>query len=363
MELPSKEILFASTIFDSTIMQNRVWFQRLDSMGNHINSVYFNRLANWSEFYGRLYPDRYAPNFALLSTIEFNHYSPILESHNILRGITPAGGVRWMYVHPEHTGMPNDVIRTLDSGFVVGTSKGYSSSPYSAYYTPYMYKLNKSLQVEWTWEDTTGQGATYDSKIERVFEQPDSSMVAIGVNYMEMDTNSIRNINLCGIYKIAHDGSDLWRRYVYLLDHHAADNLVKDARQTSDGGFIICGETGGGLFHYEPQRGWLLKVDSMGCLTAGCHLLAAQARATASARVEIYPNPVQAEGRVFVALPQVASGVLVLYDAQGRALWRQHFEQIQEATFVFDMSPYAAGLYVVSLEVEGKKPESYKLVK
>jgi hypothetical protein len=363
MEIPDGNILFASTIFDSILIRDYIWYQRLDSLGNNISSTYYNNSNSWGEYYGKFYKDKYNPNLYLLSSIESNHYTSFrpLQSHNILRSIVPSGGLVWTYVHPEYCGTPNDVIRTLDTGYVIATSKVYNINPSTPVFSPYLYKLDKNRQLIWSRELPGYRPSTY-SGIERVFEQPDSSLIAIGTNFISWDSINYRNFDVCIIHKLSADGDSLWGRQLYLLSQHAQENLVRDARQTADGGFIICGETSGGLWVNEPQRGWLLKVDSMGCLTPGCHLLAAEAIATAEPQIQIYPNPAQDEAHVFMSLPRESTGYLVLRDALGRELRRQPFAG-QEATFVLDISGYASGLYFVSIEVAGALPVVRQLVK
>lgn len=206
LEQSNKQILFTSTAYDTTIRRSSIWLQNLDSLGIRENSILFNRLP-YSESAPNIYKDKYS-NYYILASMEQNFLGSI---HNILRAILPSGGVVWTYVHPEYCGTPNDVIRTRDTGYVIATSKVYNLDPSTPSFSPYVYKLNKNRQLLWS-RELHGYGSYVLSQTDRVFEQPDSSLIAIGTNFISWDSINYRNFNVCIIQKLSAAGDSLWGR-------------------------------------------------------------------------------------------------------------------------------------------------------
>ncbi|MBS1783079.1 MAG: hypothetical protein JSS78_08430 [Bacteroidetes bacterium] len=70
---------------------------------------------------------------------------------------------------------------------------------------------------------------------------------------------------------LSANGDSLNERIYYSVNTCSDKNLLYDAQQTDDGGFILCGEATERCSGFTPpsQRGWLVKVDSNGCLGPG----------------------------------------------------------------------------------------------
>jgi hypothetical protein len=72
------------------------------------------------------------------------------------------------------------------------------------------------------------------------------------------------------LLRLNNDGDSLWfRKYTYSEEHPYYYNGIHDVSLCEDGGFIATGE----VWDNPPnslQRIWILKVDSLGCDTAGC---------------------------------------------------------------------------------------------
>ncbi|MCB0793872.1 MAG: hypothetical protein KDB88_03970, partial [Flavobacteriales bacterium] len=138
---------------------------------------------------------------------------------------------------------------------------------------------------------------------------------------------SIWHAGACHIAKFTADGDSLWSRgYVVYAAWGVSENMPYDIDPTSDGGFVVCGETEQGINDPTPglQTMFLIKTDSMGCVVPGCHLVGVQEYAfDLQSYLKLFPNPVAQGGVATVAL-DLPDGVdvgpveLVVQDVMGR---------------------------------------------
>ena len=80
------------------------------------------------------------------------------------------------------------------------------------------------------------------------------------------------------VIKVDDEGNFIWRRnYQYFTPEETIYEMhyFQDIHETSDGGFIACGEATAldSSTEERPSRSWLVKMDEYGCIVEGCQEL------------------------------------------------------------------------------------------
>jgi hypothetical protein len=89
------------------------------------------------------------------------------------------------------------------------------------------------------------------------------------------------------LFKLNPNGDSLWMRN-YGIGVFEDECVFNDFIPTSDGGFLGVG------FRFSQvtgQKDWIIKLDSFGCDTPGCHIVGLTRVKTGNLNINIYPNP------------------------------------------------------------------------
>jgi hypothetical protein len=241
-----------------------------------------------------------------------------------------------------------------DGNFIMCATKK-ESDDYSYYY---LAKLDTSLNILWEKEyDALSQ----ESAFLQLKENEDGSLIGVGVWY---DPPTAYQYGV--IMKFDSEGERLWeRKYQHANEGFAQLNKLYDVIEIPEnGGYVACGErneldTG--------QNAWVIKVDDMGCLVAGCDTLTSVSEIT---RIEDFtfsvgPNPATDYLNVFIPeLPaefRSNSLALKLVNLEGKTVFSQALNTL-DVTFIMDVSEYSRGVYYLSLESEGVKLNTQKII-
>jgi hypothetical protein len=149
--------------------------------------------------------------------------------------------------------------------------------------------------------------------------------------------------------KLTPNGDSVWARH---YSYGAFTDVGQFERMilTDDGGFLAVG-------YYYPipppagtgSRPWIVKMDSLGCDTPGCHLISIEERVVSIEELEVFPNPFSEQ--MHVVLPEgYSGGKLVMYDVQGKktmetevpAHWGQQ-------NFALETNLMKPGIYMLEL--------------
>lgn len=145
----------------------------------------------------------------------------------------------------------------------------------------------------------------------------------------------------------------------------AGNDYLRDFQAAPDGGYVMAG------FNYAyPQSSWILKVDSLGntCGIANCDNYVAPVginppNALPQQTMLLYPNPTNSKVQITFVTQQACNTTLELRDLTGRlVLFQKNKANSGTNTATIDLSPFAQGLYVVSLN-NGKNIITAKVVK
>lgn len=147
------------------------------------------------------------------------------------------------------------------------------------------------------------------------------------------------------VLKVDSLGNKLWDRAFRAGNNHC---YMNDSKQTKDKGFIIAGYAFEGAS--GNQDAWLVKLDSLGCDSAGCPTLATglfENSTTSGIGPVLFPNPCKEMIRVKTHSPDEFDTAEV-YSISGQ--W-QNMEMFQQRDFLeINTSSLQPGLYVMRLK-------------
>ncbi|MFK7969902.1 MAG: hypothetical protein AB8F95_06020, partial [Bacteroidia bacterium] len=168
--------------------------------------------------------------------------------------------------------------------------------------------------------------------------------------------------------KVSAQGKLLWSRpYTFsYTDHPDTVTYVRPLEAiiaTDDGGAAAVGSFGAILSGVGKSHGWIIRVDSFGCVIPGCHLAPNSiAPALSKARLLIAPNPASDITYAHWLTEEPGEAVFSLRDAHGRLI-RQWTNIQPEMTFVIPLQELASGMYYLDVLHHGRMLEGKKLVK
>jgi hypothetical protein len=178
----------------------------------------------------------------------------------------------------------------------------------------------------------------------------------------------VRNIPLYGgsawLLKIDDNGTKIWEAFYdttitkstalapggNFIDFNSIDTI-------SDGGYIIGGSIQDSA---NNQTGFVMRLDSNGCLTDTCeaHTFTDIATIPYDAEVRLYPNPASSQ-LYFEAIPYTPSVKLHVTDLLGRDVYT--LPLLEDKTTI-DCHRWARGMYIWSVWHEGVMVRSGKVI-
>ena len=210
-------------------------------------------------------------------------------------------------------------------------------------------KLNQQGNILWQ----KGYGkAVYNSGLLKIRELENGDLISVG--QLGRDTFA----NLQGvILKVASNGDSLWEHSYEFFHGTQSDNVLRDIRQTEDGGFICCGYALGISPDTGSEHSWVLKIDSVGCEQANCLLGTSVEMIEKENGILFYPNP--------------STGVFHLLNSTGYPLRRisvyNEFGvlvfETKEKDLIINLETSPPGIYFYRVETEDKKLFKGKLMK
>ncbi len=141
-------------------------------------------------------------------------------------------------------------------------------------------------------------------------------------------------------------GNQEWLRTYYANPNN--DNYVYDAKQTSDGGFIL---TGSG--NVTSQDAWVVKVDSVGCEIGNCNV-GVEELGMENGELKVYPNPTNESLTLTLSKGEGIGEVQIeevrVYNVLGECvLYQQLITNNQQLTL--DVSSLKAGIYFLQVRL------------
>lgn len=204
----------------------------------------------------------------------------------------------------------------------------------------------------------TYDGAQFNNALFAVKEvSPGGDLIAVGQSSLPDPMNGV-------LLRTTAQGDSLWLRYYHYADSvwTLGKGTLRDVMPTPDGGFIAVGTAYPSSNNpNDPpiygQDTWVVKVDSMGCLEPGCHLITGlQSQVTTwRGALTVAPNPASGVARLAWELPEGLDGScqLSVVSAAGHLVGTVPVT-LAEKSCTLDVSGYPAGVYHVHLVVDGR---------
>ncbi|HFA49512.1 MAG TPA: T9SS type A sorting domain-containing protein [Bacteroidetes bacterium] len=296
-----------------------------------------------------------------------NHNSNNLWSRTLVFKTDSSGAFQWEYLSP--AGRIQDrayaLLKTPDDGLIVGTSKGFedvvnAETGILIWESAYFFKLDQNQSVEWELEVFDSIYPSVGNEIDRIVSvYGEEAFIAVGRFGMIRSMEPPIGGTFGWFFKVTNEGELEWvRKYKVIDSDFGYVHRFYDLKPTPDGGVIAAGEANGPNIPGEPSLfGWLIKLDSFGCLIPGC-----QANDTITTGIDmpvpeppplaIYPNPAR-DYLNFQLRPHrpVRQAHFRIVDASGRVV--QEIESdLPLETHIVPVWEWGAGVYFLQY-VEG----------
>jgi hypothetical protein len=285
-----------------------------------------------------------------------------------ITSVDSLGNELWTYLSPISDGLRDgarDMILLDDGSLIVASGIGYEQERPSVnvvYYEKSVFKLNSNQELEWeiSFPEDSITSRAHTTNLLNISN--DSGFILAGT-----DVNTDWEVyfqEMGWLAKIDYDGQEIWKRKYLYLDTDKSDHKFFDIKETSDGGFILCGESRDRTQGAEyPQQAWLLKLDEYGCLVPGCHLINdVRETETVSYELKFYPNPTSDYLNIFMRHHR-GSQNFTFRIRNGVGQQVAEFKQIiQEETLMIDLAGYSSGVYYLEVRQNGEILETEKFI-
>jgi Secretion system C-terminal sorting domain len=246
------------------------------------------------------------------------------------------------------------IVKSMEGGVLTSGSFNNLHLPRNPPQTPLEINNYMGLVVKWTdngiveWSGYYGPDSNYVSGLTKIIQLADTSYVITGGQDIQYWVGE--DMHTMGwLIKIDKKGKKIWSR-TFTMDT-TADHYTWDVDLAPDNGFILCGSSFSNP-NSTDQDGWLLKVDSMGCLIPGCDTIRTGINPTqhiSLSGILLYPNPT--DGPLLVDFSTLKNEIpqrLELIDINGRVLINNKID-MGEDVYYLDLSEFPPGMYILSV--------------
>jgi hypothetical protein len=243
-----------------------------------------------------------------------------------------------------------------DGNFLVATIFG--EWDYSTTYRigrPCIYKINSQGQIIEQYKVGPKRMAIYIKN----FRKLNDAYVLTGFSY---ETDTVTMALYTGwMMKLDNNLDSVWYRDYTHFDQLYDDNYLYDINACEDNGYIAIGEA-------HPDMGseklWVIKVDSMGCDTAGCAtgVFTKEISLNYDEKITAYPNPAETEITLaFQNTKHHSNMLLECYNIYGQRAYSEKIWKGQLQTKI-NVSGWSKGLYFAVVKSNRKVAGTCKFV-
>lgn len=247
----------------------------------------------------------------------------------------------------DSTFKPRSLIKTNDGGYTFVTDHKQYTNGSDVFTQPVIIKLDSNFNKQWSKQ----YGPTdYQTFLYKIVELSDSSFITAGTIWAGDSTH----YNTAGWFlKLNQNGDSIWSRTYSKVHTTFSENVIYDFEILNDGSLIGVGQSNDHFAQTQGQQGWIIRVDSMGCLIPGCDTFTATAIQEAPEEiigVKVYPNPAADEVYLLLKSPeqQPADLSFQVYNSFGEVLVGEK-QAFTDVTYILNVSGYSAGQYYVRI--------------
>lgn len=347
--------LCGTTFLGNNSTHSKMLFIKVDSIGDLVfRKEYSTNLDNYHFAYSFATTDD--GGYLLYGYRGYwGHYlGAILETYMVdmvLVKTDAEGNQEWVKTYPpwewKHIGFFGYDIQPLGNGeFLIAGVKAYRIG-LPGITTEGKYFFARINSVGEFIDSITIDGGYQLPRVNRLKPCSDGNFWAIGA---ERDSQFLGQTGL--IMKITPELEILWKReYRVSPPESMIHEMFYEGVEMPDHGFALCGAAFGPLEDSTYQNGWVIRVDSLGCLEPGCQLNSAiedPPGVEQDIGISLAPNPTS--GQATLALTHEGAlllGVRVL-DLQGRVVSDMQFLRAAGwREWVVELGGEPAGVYVV----------------
>jgi len=259
---------------------------------------------------------------------------------------------------------------SFDNSYVFNGAKRTSKYGSNSMFRHQITKLN-SLNLNIIWSKTYSSASILNSPGSMIINN-DGSIVECG-RYADSTSLPLMNYDCNGfILKVNAVGDSLWMRQYN--NYQTPPNPLNyweafyGIEKIYDGGYIACG----GVMNEPQGKAWILKTDSLGCLSPGCGSvingtptiisgIKVQQNKEETQNIVIYPNP--ANNILNVEMLNLASTgsatKLEIINSLGQVL---SIIELSNQTSTININELPSGLYQLKLN-EGSEQRVFKFIK
>jgi hypothetical protein len=337
---------------------------KLDSAGN-VQWEYLSAWPNENDGCNCLYS---AENGVIMACARETPwiFNNSIEEHvaKLITSDANAPMLEWdVIVNPTINGHMFELIVTTED---IILAAGYSEPTWSAT-VPCLISIDNEGNTNWEIPATMAYYPQY--RMQHVVQTADGGYLGAAREIDETisPTPEDGNVNEnCLLAKYTSNGELLWTRRYHNVSSPDDQHKVNDLKQCADGGFIFCGEatnlaedSNGNNLDSIPQQGWLVKVDSLGCLVPGCSVGILEPNQTANFLV--YPNPASDFMNIYLETITNENGHFRLINLDGKEVL--NFDtRSSHTTYMLDIGTLPNGYYVLHYTSQTGHTKSEKVM-
>lgn len=246
------------------------------------------------------------------------------------------GNVKWHRTYNGPVGNRSSVARVTRSNtgtlFLVGGNETFGSGGFGVDGT--LLQIDTAGNEIWSreYEVQGGQG------LWGVEQLSDGSIVSCGV------TDGPSGSQAGWLIKTDENGDTLWTR---TYDESSGTDYLRNMMVMDNGDIVMVGFGIGE--NSLSQDGWILRVDSMGCVVENCHITGVNDElGIKNDKLRIYPNPVQDFLNIELKTGSVVG--VELYNSVGALVFSDNEKAFQ--TRQLDLSGFGRGVYLLKIETD-----------
>ena len=339
----------------------RTYIYKIGIDGNVIYKKYYPQTIG--HFFEPEHISKYRNGYVFTGTLRYNIPQSTYVAPKFVV-IDTAGNVEkeWL-LGQDIEGVKGLVVNDSDSSIVYCSNKFVSNNP-APKYNPYLSKLDGNGNVKW--EKLIGV-PFYETPLQTVIRLKDGNYITIGTAPHDFNDNGVNQPYMAGwIVKFADMGDSahvLWERKYRGANSGNSVNILHDIVEKANGNLVAVGESTQSDSLY-PQQGWILGLDSFGCLVPGCQDWTAinDKVIETTPLLRLYPNPMQDALYFDVqGVEEKRSFQMQITDIDGRELLQTMVSR--QVQYSLDTKEYSSGSYIITLTENGKVVEKRKVVK